>query len=89
MVNVKQRYQLKLPKKSDYPDRLKILDKPNRSAAYHQLIEASASAYFETKGPTKWIFFKRFQVAFDYLNQLVKLNHYLMPVPVLAFFYPV
>ena len=51
-----KRLKLKLPKKSDYPNRLKILDRPGRSAAYHQLIEASASAYFETKGPAKWLF---------------------------------
>jgi len=70
MESMQKRLKLVFPKKLDYPDRLKILDKPNRSAAYHQLIEASASAYFETKGPTKWIFFKRFQVAFDYLKSI-------------------
>jgi len=48
--------QAKLAEKSDYPKNLSILNKPDPSAEYHQLVEASASAYFEIKGLARWIF---------------------------------
>ena len=76
------------PKKSDYPNRLKILDKPGRSAAYQQLVEASASAYFETKGPTLWLFMKRFNVANSYLNQIGKTGSILDAGTGIGFFLP-
>jgi len=88
MVNVKQRYQLKLPQKSDYPHSFRILDKPGRSAAYHQLVEASASAYFETKGPTRWLFMKRFQVAGSYLKKIGRVENILDAGTGIGFFLP-
>lgn len=88
MVNVKQRYQLKLPQKSDYPNNLKILDKPGLSAEYHQLLEASASAYFETKGPTRWLFMKRFHSAFNYLKQIGRTESILDAGTGIGFFLP-
>lgn len=81
-------YQLKFPNKSDYPNKLKILNKPNRSAEYHQLVEASASAYFETKGPAKWLFIKRFQVAVDYLSKIKKINSLFDAGTGIGFFLP-
>jgi len=88
MVGVKQRYQLKLPQKSDYPHGFRILDKPGLSAEYHQLLEASASAYFETKGPTKWLFMKRFHSAFDYLTQIGRTESILDAGTGIGFFLP-
>ena len=41
------------PKKVDYLNNLTVLRKGRDSAEYHQLIEASASAYFETRGITQ------------------------------------
>ncbi len=80
--------KLSFPKKSDYPNRLKILDRPGRSAAYHQLVEASASAYFETKGPTKWLFMKRFRVAAQYLNSVGRIKSGLDAGTGIGFFLP-
>lgn len=70
MVSVKQRNQLILPQRSDYPNNFRILDKPGLSVEYHQLLEASASAYFETRGPARWLFMKRFKLALNYLKQI-------------------
>ena len=83
-----KRLKLKLPKKSDYPNRLKILDRPGRSAAYHQLVEASASAYFETKGPAKWLFMKRFEIAVEYLNRIAAVDNILDAGTGIGFFLP-
>ncbi len=85
---MQKRLKLVFPKKSDYPNRLKILDHPNRSTVYHQLVEASASAYFETKGPARWIFRKRFQIALNWLNQLPKINSLLDAGSGIGFFLP-
>lgn len=81
-------YQLKLPKKSDYPNNFKVLDKPSRSAEYHQLVEASASAYFETTGPARWLFMKRFKIAFKYLKQIGKVGKILDAGTGIGFFLP-
>lgn len=81
-------YQLKFPKKSDYPNKLKILNIPGRSTEYHQLVEASASAYFETKGPARWLFMKRFKVAVDYLTKIKKINSLLDAGTGIGFFLP-
>lgn len=88
MVSVKQRNQLKLPQKSDYPDNFKILDKPGLSAEYHQLLEASASAYFETKGPARWLFMKRFKLALNYLRQIGRVESILDAGTGIGFFLP-
>ena len=85
---MKQRYQLKLPQKSDYPHSFRILDKPGLSAEYHQLLEASASAYFETKGPTKWLFMKRFQSALAYFSNCGKVESILDAGTGIGFFLP-
>jgi 2-polyprenyl-3-methyl-5-hydroxy-6-metoxy-1,4-benzoquinol methylase len=84
---MQKRLKLVFPEKSDYPNKLKILDKPGRSVEYHQLVEASASAYFETKGPAKWLFMKRFKVAFDYLK-ITKINNLLDAGTGIGFFLP-
>gem|GEM_PF-6277577 len=76
------------PQKTDYPDSFKILNHPSCSAAYHQLVEASASAYFETKGPTRWLFMRRFQVAADYLRSLAKTESILDAGTGIGFFLP-
>lgn len=88
MVSVKQRNQLKLPQKSDYPDNFKILDKPGLSVEYHQLLEASASAYFETKGPARWLFMKRFKLALNYLRQIGRVESILDAGTGIGFFLP-
>ena len=85
---MQKRLKLVFPKKSDYPDRLKILNHPNRSAAYHQLVEASASAYFETKGPARWLFMKRFQAAFNYLKSIGKIKSLFDAGTGIGFFLP-
>lgn len=85
---VVMRYQLKFPKKADYPQRLKILNKPSRSAEYHQLVEASASAYFETKGPARWLFMKRFHEALNYLSQIGKVENLFDVGTGIGFFLP-
>lgn len=76
------------PQKSDYPDSLRILDKPSRSIAYHQLLEASASAYFETKGPTRWLFMKRFESALNYLRKIDSVESILDAGTGIGFFLP-
>jgi len=81
-------FKLVLPKKSDYPQSLRILVKPGRSATYHQLVEASASAYFETKGPTKWLFMRRFQVALEHLCSIVPIDTLLDAGTGIGFFLP-
>lgn len=85
---MKQRYQYKLPQKSDYPNNFKILDQPGLSAEYHQLLEASASAYFETKGPAKWLFMKRFQMAKKYLEKVGPVKQLLDAGTGIGFFLP-
>ena len=59
-----------------------------KSTEYHQLVEASASAYFETKGPAKWLFMKRFKVALDYLNQTGQVDNLLDIGTGIGFFLP-
>lgn len=81
-------YQLKFPNKSDYPNKLKILNNPSRSAEYHQLIEASASAYFETSGPARWLFIKRFQIAVNYLTKINKITSLFDAGTGIGFFLP-
>lgn len=83
-----KRLKLVFPKKSDYPDRLKILNHPNQSIAYHQLVEASASAYFETKGLAKWLFMKRFQTALNYLKSIGKIKSLFDAGTGIGFFLP-
>jgi len=85
---MQKRLKLVFPKKSDYPDRLKILNYPNQSTAYHQLVEASASAYFETKGPAKWLFMKRFQTALNYLKSIGKVKSLFDAGTGIGFFLP-
>lgn len=85
---MQKRLKLFFPKKSDYPNRLKILNHPNRSTVYHQLVEASASAYFETKGPARWLFRKRFEVALKYLQPLKPINNLLDAGTGIGFFLP-
>lgn len=50
------------PNKNDYPQSLKLLDNKRSSDLYRQLIESSASAYFETNPLTRYFFQKRFQL---------------------------
>ena len=88
MLCMTRRLKLRLPKKSNYPNSLKILNRAGRSAEYHQLVEASASAYFETKGPAKWLFMKRFQVAVDYLHQIGPVANALDAGTGIGFFLP-
>lgn len=85
---MQKRLKLVFPKKSDYPGSLQILNQPSRSTAYHQLIEASASAYFETKGPAKWLFMKRFELAFNYLKSVGKVRSLLDAGTGLGYFLP-
>lgn len=81
-------YQLMFPKKRDYQNNLKVLKNPNRSAEYHQLLEAAASAYFETKWPTLWLFMQRFKTALNYLNKLNRPQNLLDAGTGIGFFLP-
>ena len=85
---IKMKYQLKLPKKTDYPNSLKVLDHPNKSAEYQQVIEASASAYFETKGPTRWLFRKRLETVLSYIAKVGKVDKLLDADTGIDFFLP-
>lgn len=81
-------YQLKFPKKSDYSHLAEILAHPRLSAKYHQIIEASASAYFETSGITRWLFIKRFRVALTYLEKIDSSENLLDAGTGIGFFLP-
>lgn len=83
-----KRIQLTFPQRSDYLNSLKVLNKSKPSKEYHQLIEASASAYFETKGPAKWLFMKRFQLAVEYLNRIGMTENLLDAGTGIGFFLP-
>jgi len=85
---IKMKFQLKVPKKTDYPNSLKILNHSNKLAEYHQVIEASASAYFETKGPTKWLFRKRFETVLAYISKIGKVDKLLDAGTGIGFFLP-
>ncbi len=80
------KYQLKLPTKTDFPNCLKILDHPNKSAEYHQVIEASA--YFETKGLTRWLFRKRFETVLTFISKMGKADKLLDAGTGIGFFLP-
>lgn len=56
-------YHLIFPKRTDYPHNLELLNKKESSSLYRQLVESSASAYFETNFLTRYFFQKRFQLA--------------------------
>jgi 2-polyprenyl-3-methyl-5-hydroxy-6-metoxy-1,4-benzoquinol methylase len=56
------------PKRSDYPDNLEILDANGSSAAYRQIAESSASAYFETNFLARYFFKKRFQLTLELID---------------------
>lgn len=86
---MQKRLRLIFPKKSDYPNSLKILDNPNQSAAYQQLIEAAASAYFETDKLTRWLFMQRFKTATKILNQLEPAEYLLDAGTGIGFYLPV
>lgn len=86
---MQKRLKLIFPEKSDYPNSLKILDNPNQSAAYHQLIEAAASAYFETEKLTRWLFMQRFKTATKILNQLEPAESLLDAGTGIGFYLPV
>jgi len=79
---------LRLPEKKDYSKIIKILKKSPNSKEYHQLVEASASAYFETKGPAKWLFMKRFQVAKEFLEKIGPVKQLLDAGTGIGFFLP-
>lgn len=83
-----KRIQLTFPQRSDYLNSLKVLNKPKSSKEYHQLIESSASAYFETNGPTKWLFIKRFKLALDYLEEVGQVDNLLDAGTGIGFFLP-
>lgn len=51
------------PNKSDYPQKLNLLGAKQPSNLYRQLLESSASAYFETNLITRYFFRKRFHLA--------------------------
>lgn len=76
------------PKKTDYPNQLKALAQESDSTEYHQLIEASASAYFETKGMTRWLFMKRFKTALSYLGEIEKVSKLLDAGTGIGYFLP-
>jgi len=79
---------LRLPNRKDYLKTIKILNKPSTSEEYHQLVEASASAYFETKGPANWLFMKRFQVTKGFLDKIGPVKKLLDVGTGIGFFLP-
>ena len=83
-----KRIQLIFPQRSDYPNSLKILDRAEQTIEYHQLIEASASAYFETKGLTKWLFKKRFETVLTSISKMSKIDKLLDAGTGIGFFLP-
>jgi ubiquinone/menaquinone biosynthesis C-methylase UbiE len=83
-----KRTQLIFPKEYDYPNLLKTLGSKKQTAKYHQLIEASASAYFETKGFTRWMFLNRFDLALKYLEEISSINRLLDAGTGIGFFLP-
>jgi len=83
-----KRIQLTFPQRSDYLNSLKVLNKPKSSKEYHQLIEASASAYFETNRLTRWLFIKRFKLALAYLENIGQVDSLLDAGTGIGFFLP-
>src|SRR3989344_4711910 len=58
------------PERSDYPNALSILDKPEENPEdYVRLFVSSASAYFETDPVTRSLFKRRFHLVDAYLNK--------------------
>lgn len=60
-------FPLIFPKRSDYPQKLDLLNKKNDSILYRQIVESSASAYFETNIITRYFFRKRFEEALKFI----------------------
>lgn len=61
---------MKFPKKTDYPNDLRILDNPEEDKdLYTKLVVSSASAYFQTDPITRYFFLKRFRIVDEYLNE--------------------
>lgn len=86
---MKKRLKLIFPKKSDYPNNLRVLDRPGQSAEYHQLIEAAASAYFETDRLTRWLFMQRFKIAVKLIEKNPRGDYLLDAGTGIGFFLPI
>ena len=57
------------PRREDYPDSFSILDNPQENPnAYLELVESSASAYFQTDPLTRYFYKKRFLILQEYLG---------------------
>lgn len=65
----KNSFNLILPNREDYPQNLSILEEKKQTVSYRQLIESSASAYFETNFLTRFFFKRRFQLALQLIPQ--------------------
>lgn len=61
----KNSFNLIFPNRDDYPQNLEILEEKKQTGSYRQLVESSASAYFETNFLTRYFFKRRFQLAFQ------------------------
>lgn len=73
-MNNKINYSLIFPKKTDYPRNLELLNKKTSSNLYRQIVESSASAYFETNFLTRYFFQKRFEQTLKLIGNKKKLN---------------
>lgn len=76
------------PEKSDYPCNLTKLNNNQYSNLYRQLVESSASAYFETNPLTRYYFKKRFQLALDLIPRYKKEQNILDAGCGIGFFLP-
>ena len=57
------------PQKEDYPDGFSILDNPEKNpTAYLELVESSASAYYQTDLITRYFYAKRFGILAEHLK---------------------
>lgn len=62
---------ISFPRREDYPDNFSILENPEKNPnAYLELVESSASAYFQTDFVTRSLFQKRFYLLEKYLGNL-------------------
>ncbi|TSC69118.1 MAG: type 11 methyltransferase [Parcubacteria group bacterium Gr01-1014_70] len=60
---------IEFPQRKDYPDGFSILDNPEKNpTAYLELVESSASAYYQTDFITRYFYTKRFYVLAEYLK---------------------
>lgn len=55
-----KKVNLIFPQKEDYPEILRVLSQSKTSSKYRELVESSASAYFETNFLTRYLFRQRF-----------------------------